>query len=31
MIGTSCGYDNAPLGPTHHIIDDWGYVKITWF
>ncbi len=27
MIGTSCGYDNAPLGPTHHIIDDWGYVK----
>ena len=27
MIGTSCGYDNAPLGPTHHIIDDWGYVQ----
>ncbi len=27
MIGTSCGYDNAPLGPTHHVIDDWGYVK----
>ena len=27
MIGTSCGFDNAPLGPTHHIIDDWGYVK----
>ena len=27
MIGTSCGYDNAPLGPTHHIIDDWGYIK----
>lgn len=27
MIGTACGFDNAPLGPTHHIIDDWGYVK----
>lgn len=27
MIGTSCGFDNAPLGPTHHIIDDWGYIK----
>jgi transketolase len=27
MIGTSCGYDNAPLGPTHHVIDDWGYIK----
>ena len=27
MVGTSCGYDNASLGPTHHVIDDWGYVK----
>ena len=27
MIGTSCGYDNASLGPTHHVIDDWGYIK----
>lgn len=27
MVGTSCGYDNAPLGPTHHVIDDWGHVK----
>jgi transketolase len=24
LVGTSAGYDNAPLGPTHHIIDDWG-------
>lgn len=24
ILGTSCGYDNAPLGPTHHILDDWG-------
>jgi transketolase len=27
LIGTSCGYDNSPLGPTHHVIDDWGYIK----
>ncbi len=26
LLGTSAGYDNAPLGPTHHIIDDWGSV-----
>lgn len=26
LVGTSTGYDNAPLGPTHHIIDDWGLV-----
>lgn len=24
ILGTSCGYDNAPLGPTHHVLDDWG-------
>lgn len=26
LLGTSAGFDNAPLGPTHHIIDDWGHV-----
>lgn len=26
LLGTSAGYDNAPLGPTHHIIDDWGLI-----
>jgi len=26
LLGTSTGFDNAPLGPTHHIIDDWGLV-----
>ena len=27
MLGTATGYDNAPLGPTHHIIDDWGTLR----
>jgi len=27
LLGTSTGYDNAPLGPTHHIIDDWGAIR----
>jgi len=27
LLGTSSGYDNAPLGPTHHVIDDWGHLK----
>ena len=27
LIGTSTGFDNAPLGPTHHITDDWGMLK----
>jgi len=27
LLGTSSGYDNAPLGPTHHMIDDWGHLK----
>lgn len=27
LLGTSTGYDNAPLGPTHHILDDWGSIK----
>lgn len=27
LMGTSTGYDNAPLGPTHHIIDEWGALR----
>lgn len=27
LIGTSVGFDNSPLGPTHHVIDDWGILK----
>lgn len=27
ILGTSTGYDNAPLGPTHHVIDEWGSIK----
>jgi transketolase len=27
LLGTSTGYDNAPLGPTHHVLDDWGALK----
>lgn len=27
ILGTGTGYDNAPLGPTHHVIDDWGALK----
>ncbi len=27
LLGTSTGFDNAPLGPTHHILDDWGSLK----
>ncbi len=27
LVGTSTGYDNGKLGPTHHIIDDIGVVK----
>jgi len=27
ILGTSTGYDNAPLGPTHHIVDDWGALR----
>ena len=27
ILGTSAGFDNAPLGPTHHVIDDWGALK----
>lgn len=24
LLGTNTGFDNAPLGPTHHVVDDWG-------
>lgn len=27
LLGTSTGYDNAPLGPTHHVVDEWGTLK----
>ena len=27
LLGTSAGFDNASLGPTHHIIDEWGALK----
>lgn len=27
LLGTSTGFDNAPLGPTHHILDDWGALR----
>lgn len=27
LLGTSTGYDNAILGPTHHVVDDWGALK----
>jgi transketolase len=27
LLGTSAGFDNASLGPTHHVIDDWGAVR----
>jgi transketolase len=27
LIGTSTGFDNASLGPTHHVIDDWAPLK----
>jgi len=27
LLGTSAGWDNAPLGPTHHLIDDWGAIR----
>ena len=28
LVGTSTGYDNGNLGPTHHVIDDIGCLKI---
>lgn len=27
LIGTGTGFDYGPLGPTHHVIDDWGHLK----
>lgn len=27
LLGVSAGFDNAPLGPTHHMIDDWGGIR----
>jgi transketolase len=27
LLGIGTGYDNSPLAPTHHILDDWGMVK----
>jgi len=27
ILGIGTGYDNASLGPTHHILDDWGCVR----
>ncbi len=27
LLGASAGFDNAPLGPTHHLIDDWGSLR----
>jgi len=27
LVGTSTGFDNAPLGPTHHMLDDWGVLS----
>lgn len=27
LIGTSTGFDNSTLGPTHHVVDEWGALK----
>lgn len=27
LLGVGVGFDNPPLGPTHHILDDWGTLK----
>jgi transketolase len=27
LLGTSAGFDNSPLGPTHHIVDEWGCLR----
>lgn len=26
LLGTSTGFDNAALGPTHHMVDDWSSI-----
>ncbi|MBF0619627.1 MAG: hypothetical protein HQL19_05615 [Candidatus Omnitrophica bacterium] len=28
LVGTSTGYDNGSLGPTHHVVDDIGCMKV---
>lgn len=28
LVGTSTGFDNGVLGPTHHVIDDIGAIKV---
>ncbi|MBI4576888.1 MAG: hypothetical protein HY722_11560 [Planctomycetes bacterium] len=27
LLGTATGFDNAPLGPSHHVLDDWGAIR----
>jgi len=27
VLGISTGFDNSPLGPTHHMVDDWGALR----
>ena len=27
ILGSTCGFENSTLGPTHHIIDDWGAMR----
>ena len=27
LVGTSTGFDNGPLGPTHHMLEDWGILS----
>lgn len=27
LLGSTVGFDNAPLGMTHHMLDDWGVAK----
>ncbi len=27
LLGIGTGYDNSPLAPTHHVLDDWGMIK----
>lgn len=27
LVGTSTGFDNGPLGATHHMVDDWGILS----
>ena len=27
LLGTGTGFETVPLGPTHHIVDDWGTLR----